>query len=70
MKCEARHNSEIIIRTGKKKKPSEYFKTIPQQRYLYFREEVELGLGTSPLKDEQATVCKDNLKETTFCEIV
>lgn len=49
MKSEVRHNSEVAIRIKikfKKKIPSEYFKTtLP-------RGEVELGLETSPLKDE------------------
>lgn len=53
MKSEVRHNSVV---TSRIKKiiiiASEYFKTIPQ------RGEVELGLGTSPLKDEWATACK------------
>lgn len=59
MKSEVRHNSETIYQL---KIPSEYFKTVSQ------REEGELGLGTSSLKDEQATVCKDKLNENTFCD--
>lgn len=54
MKSEVRHNSEVAIRIKIKLKkiPSEYFNTtLP-------RGEVELGLETSPLKDEWATVCK------------